>query len=80
MRYFRGCPVILFENDSSSYLTEKRRIGQTGKSHKRIFEKIQTASNPLTGSHDMVEFHLQKAHEPAFLFPFDFVELQDAVN
>ena len=43
MRYFRGCTVILFEKDSRSYLTEKRRIAQTGKSHKRIFEKFQNS-------------------------------------
>ena len=43
MRYFRGCPVFLFEKDSRSYLTEKRKTVQTGKSHKRIFEKIQNS-------------------------------------
>ena len=41
MSYFRGCPVLLFEKDSNGYLTEKRRTGQTGKSRKRIFDKIQ---------------------------------------
>ncbi|WP_346693976.1 hypothetical protein [uncultured Alistipes sp.] len=40
MKYFRGCTDFLIEKDSRSYLTEKRRFGQTGKSHKRIFEKI----------------------------------------
>ena len=43
MRYFRDWPVFLFEKDSCSYLTEKRRVGQTGKSRKRIFEKIQNS-------------------------------------
>ena len=37
-------------------------------------------TDALPSTHDVVEFHLQKAHEPAFLFPFDFVELQDAVE
>ena len=41
MSCFRGCPVLLFEKDSGSYLTEKRRTGQTGKSRKRIFDKFQ---------------------------------------
>ena len=43
MGYFRNWPVFLFEKDSNSYLTEKRRDGQTGKSRKRIFEKIQNS-------------------------------------
>ena len=43
MSCFRGCPVLLFEKDSGSYLTEKRRTGQTGKSRKRIFDKFQNS-------------------------------------
>ena len=35
--------MFLFEKDSRSYLTEKRKTVQTGKSHKRIFEKIQNS-------------------------------------
>ena len=37
-------------------------------------------TDALPSTHDVVEFHLQKAHEPAFLLSFDFVELQDAVE
>ena len=28
----------------------------------------------------MLCLYFQKAHEPAFLLPFDFVELKDAIN
>ena len=30
--------------------------------------------------HTMLCLYFQKAHEPAFLLPFDFVELKDAIN
>ena len=42
--------------------------------------KNQIASKPLTSSHNMVKFHFQESHESPFFLPFDFVELQDAVN
>ena len=35
--------MIKKEKDSSGYLTEKRRTGQTGKSRKRIFDKFQNS-------------------------------------
>ena len=40
MRYSQACPVRLSGNDSHDYRAEKRRNGQTGKNHKRMFGKF----------------------------------------
>lgn len=40
MRYSQACPVRLSGNDSHDYRAEKRRNGQIGKNHKRMFGKF----------------------------------------
>ena len=76
-----GLSESSFFSQIATAILFKKKIRTSSKiSHKIYDEKIQTASKPLTGSHDVVKFHFQKAHESAFLLPFYFVELQNAVN
>lgn len=76
-----GLSESSFFNQIATAILFKKKIRTSSKiSHKIYDEKIQTASKPLTCTHDVVEFYFQEAHEPSFLLPLDFVELQDAVN
>ena len=57
---------------------ENMQTSVSGKSFYIISRGLE--SGLLFDSHHAVELHFQEADEPAFLLPFYFVELQDAVN
>ena len=71
-----GLSESSFFSQIATAILFKKKIHTSSKiSHKIYDEKIQTASKPLTGTHDMVKLHFQEAHEAAFLLPFNFMEL-----
>ena len=47
-RYFRGCPVLLFEKDRSGYLTEKEGQDRPGRAVKEFLTNFKTASKGLS--------------------------------